>query len=172
MVKWLLAVLALLIAVLSAAVVFAITGVIEPQSYLLQTVRSMDWAEPYIETYETGRIAQEWRREEEEQLLAAWGEVEAAREELQRERAALDQRQEVVAREEERLDDRLAAARNVQRLAELYTDMAPQEAVEILKLMEEALVAEILLTMASEDASIIMASMPPELAASLSRQLQ
>ncbi len=172
MFKWLLAVLALFFALFTALIVFSITGVIEPQTYLLQAIRETDWAEPYVNAYDIGLDVEKWRRQEDQKLVEAWSDVEEARAAIQQARTALEQRESALNSREERLEARLAANRNVQRLAELYTEMAPQEAVEILKLMEEAMVAEILLSMAPQDASIILASMPPELAASLSRQLQ
>ena len=75
-----------------------------------------------------------------------------------------------------RQEQTLAAARerqlNAANLAQLYTQMRPEEAVEILQLMDQALVLDILTAMDHETAALILAALSPELAAQLSSQFR
>ncbi len=172
MVKWLTAIYTLIISVLLALVILTVTGVIHPQAALIEYAQSIPAFAPYIETYYIGADWEKWHRQRQAELEAEKQELEHLKERLELKQRELEEFSATLARQEQTL----AAARerqlNAANLAQLYTQMRPEEAVEILQLMDQALVLDILTAMDHETAALILAALSPELAAQLSSQFR
>jgi len=176
--KWTLAIIFLIVAIVTAVVVFSVTGVIDGPALMLRIARSIDWLAPYVETYERGQAVEAWQAEQ-------FGYLDKIRTDLdQRELALLvrekelDQREQLLERRQNELEaerEGLAKERasrvNVEHLAEIYTEMDPVEAARILRQIDAAKAIDILSLMDARSAALILESMPTEQAASLSSQL-
>lgn len=176
--KWVLVSIFLIAAIITAVVIFSVTGVIDAPALALEAARSIGWLEPHVETYEIGKAAEDWQREQLQKLEEIQNEL------LERERALaelaqqLDERAQSLDRREAELTAQAAALEqakadrlNVQHLAEIYTEMEAAEAARILEKMNEAEVLEILAVMDVRTAARILEALPTERAASLSRRL-
>ncbi len=176
--KWTLAIIFLIIAIVTAVVVFSVTGVIDAHALALKIARSISWLAPYVETYERGQAVEAWQTEQfgyleniridldqrELALMARERELEQREQLLERRQAELEAERENLARER-------ASRVNVEHLAEIYTEMDPVEAARILRQMETSKVIDILSLMDARSAALILESMPTDQAASLSSQL-
>lgn len=177
--KWILVLLSLVVAILSALVIFTITGVIEPQDKLLEWAESVEWLNPYIVTYSKGLDAEQWRSEEQQQIQQAWQEIEEERsrlgqlqDEIAHEQASLQRERQQLEDQLRALEERQATLRSIGRLAELYQEMPTQESSRILQTLDDDLILAILLELDPRDAAEILTRFPTELAASLSNKLR
>jgi flagellar motility protein MotE (MotC chaperone) len=171
-VKWLTAIYTLIISVLIALVILTFTGTIHPQDTLIRYAQSVPALAPYVETYYIGADWEKWHGQRQAELEAEKLELEQIRTELELKQRQLEELSDRLDRQEEAL----AAARekqlNTANLAQLYTQMRPQEAVAILQLMEQDLVLDILTAMDHETAAVILAALPPDMAAQLSAKFR
>lgn len=170
MFKWVAAIISLIIAVIGASVVLTITGVIQPQDAILEYSRSISWLAPHIEIYSIGQDNQAWLAEKEQEITLAWNDVENERLMLIQERQRLENLETRLDRQEQDLNNAKKINQSVASLATLYSNMRPEEAVEIMELLDSSLVLDILQTMEIETAALILSSFSPELAAELSGQ--
>ncbi len=167
-----LVILALILAILAASVVFTITGVIQPQQALIRMAGTTSWLAPHVDTYMYGREYEVLFTSKQEELDQAWAALAQTEQEQARELDRLQDWEARLRRQSELIEKNQADAANVQRLAELYTEMQPAEAVRILQLLDEELLFKVLVSMDSQTASEILATLPPELAASLSSRFK
>jgi flagellar motility protein MotE (MotC chaperone) len=164
--KWVLVSIFLIVAIVTAFVVFAVTGVIDAPALALRAARSIDWLKPHVEVYEVGKAAEDWQKEqlgELEDIRNGLAEreraLEALADELEQRSQALDRREADLEAQARALAQARAERLNVQHLAEIYTEMDTVEAARILEKMDVRTAARIL------------EALPTERAASLSRRL-
>jgi flagellar motility protein MotE (MotC chaperone) len=176
--KWVLVSIFLIVAIVTAFVVFAVTGVIDAPALALRAARSIDWLKPHVEVYEVGKAAEDWQKEqlgELEDIRNGLAEreraLEALADELEQRSQALDRREADLEAQARALAQARAERLNVQHLAEIYTEMDTVEAARILEKMNEGEVLEILAVMDVRTAARILEALPTERAASLSRRL-
>ena len=121
MVKWLTAIYTLIISVLLALVILTVTGVIHPQTALIEYAQSIPAFAPYIETYYIGADWEKWHSQRQAELEAEKQELEHLKESLELKQRELEEFSATLARQEQTL----AAARerqlNAANLAQLYT---------------------------------------------------
>lgn len=183
--KTTLAVLLLIVSLMTAMAVLQVTHLWDWMNPLTRTMMAWPALAPHVEMYRTGR--EEWRvvqtqrraLQEREFELAVRAErmdegerlLAAAQNELELERARL-------LAWEEQLDDRQAAleraedeALALERLRDLYAAMRPQAAAAILVDMQEAEIASLLNDMTPRQAGSILAALPTDKAANVSRAL-
>ncbi len=179
MVKWFLAFLALIAAIIVALVILTITEVIQPQSTLVAWGRKVPFLAPHIDTYALGRRALIWRENEQGKIEEAWLEVEEEYRLLEARSQALDKRSEELQRIARTLDDRVqklkeedGARRNLDRLASIYREMPLQETARILQELDPKTMIDLLAILDSREIADILTLLPTELAASLSEQLK
>ncbi len=172
MLKWLSAIYTLIISLIIAGVILTITGVINPQATIINYAGTMPAFAPYFETYSIGAHWQNWRQQQDVEIELARQELEEIHLELVAKEKQLEELSNSLARQEQALSDEVLKNKSVANLAHLYTEMRPEEAVAILQLMEEDLVLDVILAMDSESAALILASLPPEMAAQLSTRFQ
>lgn len=170
--KLFLSILALLVAIITAAVILTITGVIHPQGLLINIAYSIDSIAPHLETYERGSDVESWQADEQRRLDEAWEQLEARNLELDRKKTQLADLETKLSIQENNLHQGLAEQQNRKKLIELYTEMTPEDAVNIFKVMDEDLALSIILGMDSRTAADILARLPSELAASLSAKFE
>lgn len=168
MFRWLLAIVAVIIAVITAGIAFTLTGVIQPQDMLIEYAATSQAFGPYVETYRIGEESQDWLNKQQEQLDIERAALEAERSSLAAEGLRLAELESKLKRQEQELIDRQNEQLSINRLAQMYTAMRPEEATRILELMDEDLLLAILQAMDVDDAAIILATLPAQLAASLS----
>jgi len=176
--KWILVIVLLIIAIIAAFSIFAVTGVIDAPALFWDVGMKIGWIEPHLKLYAIGQDAEQWisaQVDELQQKMAALEEQEAA---LQGEKAQLDQRKQQLDAREASIDqaaEKLAAEqeqlRSVQTLAALYTEMGPEEAAPILAKLEQKLILDVLLSMDMADAALVLTELPTDLAVALSKQL-
>lgn len=176
--RWFLVIGLLLIAIISAFVVFSITGVIDTPALFWNAAQSISWLEPYAATYSRGLDVEGWMKEQQLEIDRQWSELHQTEEDLQSQKTALeqhsqslDQREQKLRQQEESLQREIAERRNIQRLAEIYAEMPTEEAARILEEMDQDLVLNILAEMDMRDAAMILTMFPTNLAVSLSKQL-
>lgn len=176
--RWFLAVTLLLIAVLVAFGIFVATGVIDGTALFWRIGMNVEWMKPHLETYVRGQDAEGFVARFDDELQQETKELEQRESQLQAEQAELNERAEQLDRRERELNslaDKLEAEqaqrRNVQRLAEIYTEMTAQDAARILAELEQELILDILLEMDMQDAANILIELPTNLAADLSEKL-
>lgn len=169
--RWMLVSLFLIIAIITAVVVFAVTGVIDAPALAWQAAHSIGWLEPYLETYEIGQDVEAWKNE---QLI----ELNQVRDDLaQRELALaawekeLEQKAQMLERQEAQLEAQRAQRMNVSHLAQIYSEMDELEAARILENMNDDDVLQILAVMETGTAARILEAVSTDKAASLSRKL-
>jgi flagellar motility protein MotE (MotC chaperone) len=105
-------------------------------------------------------------KKQEEQLAPLLEEVERKMAELEDLQAELTAYAETLAEREEALNDK-----KVQHLVSVYQAMEPQRAAAIMSKLEISTVVRILANMRGKSAGLILASMDPELSASISERL-
>ncbi len=185
MLKWVLAVLALFAALAAALVVFTITDVIHPQTWVLSYAEDHPRWSAYLRTYERGQDVEAAMEAKEQKLAAAWDDLETVREELDQQQRELDHRSAALDSREQELENRRqeiehlraevkglqAEEENISRLADMYSEMRPTEAAAIFERLDLDVALNILRAMNARSSSAIMAELDPDLAAQLSRQL-
>lgn len=176
--KWFLVIVLLLVAVLVAFGIFIATGVIDGPALFWKWGLKTPWLEPYLATYAVGQDAETWvskRQGEFDELLASIQEREAAlvikADELEQRSQQLDKREMEIAKQRNTLVTEQAQRQNVNRLAELYTEMPADEVANILAKLETDLILHVLLAMDVQDAATILTKLPTNLAVTLSKQL-
>ncbi|HKM17070.1 MAG: hypothetical protein GX228_04015 [Firmicutes bacterium] len=172
MVRWLAAVYTLIISVIIAFVLLTITGLIQPQDKLIEYAQSIQAFAPYVETYYVGAQWQDWHAEKQAEFDAIHQEIEAQHQSLNAKEQQLHVLSQSLARQEQTLNEQRAKSQSAANLARLYSQMRPEEAVEILQLMDQELILEVLLAMDEETAALVLAALPRSLAAELSTRFQ
>lgn len=168
MLKWTAAIITLIFTILVAGVILTITGVIHPQDTLIRLGESIPSLTPYIETYYIGRDSQQWHSEQQAAIDDAWVQIELSRDNLVQQELRLQQLSEDLDRRETALIEQQNRNLNIAHLADLYSHMHPEEAADILKLLDEELILAVVLAMDNETAAIILPLLPSDLAAELS----
>lgn len=169
--KWILSLIALLVAISTAFVILTITDVIS-QEAVWDYAGTVSWLAPHVETYNIGKGNEEWRHEQQDLIDQAWLEIEQAKRGIFVEQDLLSSKRTSLTKQEEELFIQKEGNKKIQHLASLYSEMKPEEAVNILKIMDLDLILKIILAMDTGTASLILAGLPPEIAASLSEQFQ
>lgn len=170
MFRWVLTVILLILSLVVASVILTITGVIHPQDKLITYAKSISWLAPYIETYYIGLESEQWSEQEQEKIDYAWVEINQKEQELAEEKQKLRDLEDRLTRQEQALIDKENKSQSAANLAALYGKMQPEEAVDILVLMDRNLVLDIILAMDDEMAADILVSLPSDFAAELSSQ--
>lgn len=176
--RWFLVIGLLLVAIISAFVVFSITGVIDTPALVWNAAQSISWLKPHAATYSRGLDVEGWMDEQQREIDRQLTELRQSEEALQQLQTQLDQRSQLLDQREQNLNEReetlqkeLTERRNIQRLAEIYTEMPVEEAARILEKMEQQLVLDILVEMDMRDAADILTMFPTNLAVSLTKQM-
>jgi len=183
--KTVLAVTLLIISLVTMAIVGQIIGLWDWAGPLWQWLGVWPVTAPHVERYELGHehavalqareaeLAQ-WQARLEEEAAA----LEAERRALEEARFELERREEDLARREAQLEARAAAVQEMadaaaarQQLRALYEAMRPQEAARILVDLDDEEISLLLLDMSPRQAGQILAALPPERAAAVSRRL-
>lgn len=172
MFKWVMAIFSLIFAVIVASVILTVTGVIHPQAAIAEYAHSLEWVAPHFETYKIGQDHHSWLSVQEQELAEAWKVIEQERHLLVVERERLDQLENRLNLDNQRLVDARNHNQNIASLANLYSNMRPEEASAIIKLLNPDLILDVLLAMDGETASLVMADLPPELAAQVSGEFR
>lgn len=176
--RWILVTLLLTGALVVAFVILSVTNVIDGPALLWKFGLSISWLQPHLETYSRGSQSEEWMAARESELEAEQGRVAdfetellALEKELEQRKQALERREAELDKREAELEAERAQRRNVQTLAELYSEMPPAEAAPILQKLDQPLLLEILLAMDTQDAANVLLQLPTDLAAALSKSL-
>ncbi len=176
--RWVLAITFLLISLIVAFGILVATGVIDGPALFWRWGMRIGWLQPHLETYAHGRDAEGWIAQQETELRAKLTEVERREADLQAELGKLEQRaQQLDKRESElaaweaRLQQEQEQRRNVQSLAQIYSGMDAADAARILQALDQDLLLEVLLELDTFQAAEIMALLPTNLAAALSKQM-
>lgn len=176
--KWFLVISLLLVAILVAFGIFIVTGVIDGPALFWRLGLKSAWLQPHLETYSHGKDAQNWILGQEQELQEQAADLkrreatlELKAEELEQRAQQLDKREVELNKQQATLVAEQGQRRNVQKLAEIYTEMSPEEAARILEKLDQALVLDILVSMDVQDAATILTKLPTNLAVTLSKQL-
>lgn len=177
--KWFLAFGLLIVAIITAFTIFAVSGVLDAPALFWQLGLKISWLEPHLQIYAQGQDAETWLKDQEAQLAGRAGEIEGYAQDLRSREEQLEQLAQELARQETDLKKRradfaeeLAARRNIKRLAEIYSEMPPEEGARILEKAQPELVLQILSWMDERDAARILALLPTGLAVTLSNELK
>ena len=176
--KWFVVVTLLLVAIIAAFGVFVATGVIDGPSLFWNLGMKIGWVQPHLQTYAHGQDAEAWINTQEGELQRKLGDLQRREAELAAGQGHLEQRaQQLDKREAElnaqaaKLQEEQAQRRNVQTLAEIYTEMSAEEAARILEKLDQTLILEVLLQMDMQYAANILIQLPNNLAVALSELL-
>lgn len=176
--KWVLAVTLLLIAVLVAFGIFIATGVIDGPALFWRIGRNIEWVKPHLETYVHGQDVEAFVARFDDELHQEKEDLQQRESQLQTDRIKHNERAEQLDKRvielnslAEKLEAEQAQRRNIQRLAEIYTEMTAQDAARILAELEQELILDLLLEMDMQDAANILIELPTNLAAALSEKL-
>lgn len=176
--RWLLVTVLLIIAIVVAFTILTATGVIDGPALFWKLGPKITWLEPHLETYSRGQDSEEWIAAQEEELRSELVKLRGREEELadlekqlQQQIQALDRREADLEKWQGQLQSEQAQRRNVQTLAELYSEMPAADAATILQKLDQPLLLEILLLMEMQDAADILIQLPTDLAVSLSERL-
>ncbi|NLJ81212.1 MAG: hypothetical protein GX335_09330 [Firmicutes bacterium] len=176
--RWFVAFGLLIIAIILAFIIFSVTGVIDAPTLFWKLGLRISWLEPYLETYSRGKDIENWLAAQEEELGIRASEVEAYAQELKTQEEQLEESIQKFIKEETellehitKLEEELSERRNIQRLAEIYTEMGAEEAARILEEAGQELALQILTWMDERDAADILTKLPTNLAVALSKQL-
>ncbi|HHX01857.1 MAG TPA: hypothetical protein GX739_04185 [Firmicutes bacterium] len=172
MVRWLAAIYTLILSMIIAFVLLTATGLIQPQDKIIQYAQAIPAFAPYVETYYIGVQWQDWHAEKQAEFEARHQELEQQHGILMAKEQELETLRDSLARQEQALNEQRAKDQTTANLANLYSQMRPEEAVAILQLMDQQLVLDVLLAMDDETAALILAAFPPSLAAQLSTIFQ
>jgi flagellar motility protein MotE (MotC chaperone) len=176
--KWILVIVLLLAAIITAFTIFAVTGVIDAPALFWNLGMKIGWIEPHLKVYAIGQDAEQWiagQLDELAQKARELEEREAAlgneQEQLEQRRLQLDAREASINAASEKLAKEQEQLRSVQTLAALYTEMGPEEAAPILAKLEQDLILDVLLSMDMAEAALVLTELPTDLAVALSKQL-
>ncbi|MFO7311359.1 MAG: hypothetical protein C0P61_004795 [Bacillota bacterium] len=183
--KTVLAVTLLLVSLVTAMVVVQIIGLWDWAGPLWARIAALPAVAPHVERYQLGeeKAALLAAREQELADRAAWldaemaaleeqrRQLEAQREELERQRRELVRLQEQLAVREAALRELEDAAVARERLRAVYEAMRPQEAARILLDLTDEEISLLLVGMSPRQAGQILAALPPDRAAQVSRRL-
>lgn len=176
--KWFLVLTLLIVAILVAFGIFVATGVIDGPALFWNVGLKTTWLKPHLETYTYGQDAEAWIQAKEDELQLQREDLEKREAALVQRNEELEQKAQQLAKVESDLNKRktgfeaeLAQNRNVQKLAEIYTEMSSEEAARILEKLDQALILDVLLLMDMQDAANILTKLPTNLAVALSKQL-
>ncbi|NLY52517.1 MAG: hypothetical protein GX063_06360 [Firmicutes bacterium] len=181
--KWLLAIMFLIIAAITAVGVLQATGVINLRPFIVKRVESIPALAPHLEIYRAGRDG-------ERRLQEAMAELDAVRDDLIQREMELDARAKALAAEERKLTrekqaleeekqdllklrDEVETVRSkfleLERLRSIYAEMRGRDAAAIMRELRPELIAFILAGMDPETAGDILANLDPKLAAEITR---
>lgn len=176
--RWVLVTILLILSILVAFGIFIVTGVIDGPALFWDVGLKISWLQPHLETYSHGKYGEEWIAAQEvelklyeEQLGLKEAELELRHEQLEQRAQELDKRESELEKRTLSFQGELAQRHNVQKLAEMYTEMAPEESARILEKLDQSLILGILLDMDMRDAANILAKLPTNLAVALSKEL-
>lgn len=176
--RWVLVTMLLILSILLAFGIFVATGVIDGPALFWNVGLKIAWLQPHLETYSHGQYGEAWIAAQEEELKLYSNELDLRAEELDKRADQLEQMDQELTKREDDLKAQMlgfqgeqAKRYNVQKLAEMYTEMPPEESARILEKLEQTLIIEILLDMDMRDAANILAKLPTNLAVALSKEL-
>ena len=176
--KWVLVILLLLVAIVVAFSIFAVTGVIDAPALFWNLGMKIGWIEPHLKIYAIGQDSESWIAAQQEQMQLKEGELseraaelETYEKQLQQRAQELDDREATIATASARLQSDQDQRKNVQTLAALYKEMTPAESARILEKLDQELILDVLLSMDLQDAASILMELPTNLAVALSEKL-
>lgn len=176
--RWVLVTMLLILSILVAFGIFVATGVIDGPALFWQVGLKIAWLQPHLETYSHGQDGEAWIAAQEEELKLYSEELDLREAELIHRAEQLEQRTQELDKRESDLQKQIAnfqgeqaQRHNIQKLAEMYTEMPPEESARILEKLDQSLIIEILLFMDMRDAANILTKLPTNLAVALSKEL-
>lgn len=176
--RWVLVTMLLILSIIVAFGIFVATGVIDGSALFWQVGPKIAWLQPHLETYSHGLDGEAWIGAQEEKLQLYSTELTLREAELEDWSERLEQRAQQLDKQESELHKQVAnfqaeqaQRHNVQKLAEIYTEMTPEEGAKILEKLDQSLILDILLSMDMRDAANILTKLPTNLAVALSKEL-
>ncbi len=176
--RWVLVTMLLILSILVAFGIFVATGVIDGPALFWQVGLKIAWLQPHLETYSHGLDGEAWIAAQEEELQSYSTELQQREAELEKRAQQLEQKSQELDKRESEFQKQLAVLEgeraqrhNVQKLAEIYTEMTPDESARILEKLDQPLILEILLFMDMHDVANILTKLPTNLAVALSKEL-
>lgn len=176
--KWVLVTSLLMLSIVVAFGIFIVTGVIDGPALFWRIGPKIAWLQPYLQTYSHGLDGEVWLDAQKAELEKQLAEVQLQQSELDQEAEQLEERSQLLEKlagdlekEKSLFQAEQAQRRSVAKLAEIYTEMAPEEAAKILGELDQSLILEILLSMDIRDAASVLTRLPTNLAVALSKEL-
>ena len=181
--KWLFPLLIFLIAVATSVTILEFAGVLDLRQGLISRFRAHEAIGPLINTYELGQTQSEQLLMEQKRLEEWEQSIQEQERELTAQKALLDRQKTDLERQEADLqnlidqwDQRQLMEQKVQgqkerlgMLGDLYANMRPEEAAQVLIELDHTLIAGILESLAPEQGAKILAALEPKLAAQISK---
>ena len=103
--RWFLVIGLLLVAIISAFVVFSITGVIDTPALVWNAAQSISWLKPHAATYSRGLDVEGWMDEQQREIDRQLAELRQSEEALQQLQTQLDQRSQLLDQREQNLNE-------------------------------------------------------------------
>jgi len=176
--KWILVFFLLLIAIIVAFSIFAVTGVIDAPALFWDVGTKIGWIEPHLKVYAIGQDAEGWIENEllelqlkQEELDQREAQLRADRQLLEQRALELDSREASIETRASKVQEQEEQRRNIQTLASLYASMDAADAAQIIEKLDKDLVLRVLLQMDMQDAAVILTELPTNLAVTFSEAL-
>ena len=181
--RWILAILILLMAIVSAAIMLQATGVIDLKPMAIQRMEAMPALALHLQIYRAGLAARQEIEEMEAKIDREKGELiqreleldtraealTAKENELARSRSEFEQEKEELVKLKQEIDAAREGVLELDRLRAIYSEMKGKDAAKIMSQLRPEMVAFLLAEMDPEVAGDILSNLDPKTAAEITR---